>query len=467
MSVLNRIVLIVVVMLLCPVVLSAATPQAENLSQRLMLQLPPDAQWGLTVADAKSGKELLHAGDTGIPLVPASLVKLLTAGAALETEEDGQPVTMATEILYDGRLSEGTLYGNIYLRGNGNCLLTTDDLRKAARLVKAKGIGMVKGRIVADVTRFDIRGLERSRVGAGYAPPGALGLDLHTLSVTAEPADPDTPPRVKVEPPNAKVRFASAARTVRGSSRSIEMNQIDDAAYRLSGDIVADSQPVKWRFPLTDPARYAAQSFSTILNEAGIRVEGEAGTGKTPDNATFLGKIPGPAMERYVSEMNMNSLNVAADNLLLSLGGAAEGFPATKEKGLNVLKKHLARHGISDDEVQLADGSGLLPGNRLSSRALTRYLSSVAHRPWFPAFLASLPQAGVEGTMKKFGYRNQKFRVKTGRLENGYGLAGYGVDGKGREIAFTYIVNHPAAAKMNLEQSGIEVMKYLGTEVLQ
>ena len=85
----------------------------------------------------------------------------------------------------------------------------------------------------------------------------------------------------------------------------------------------------------------------------------------------------------------------------------------------------------------------------------------VARKPWFPALRDSLPRAGMDGTLKDIGYRNDQFRAKTGRLENVFALAGFGKDAKGREIAFAYVVNVPGGAALNLEQSGAEVMRFL------
>jgi D-alanyl-D-alanine carboxypeptidase len=98
---------------------------------------------------------------------------------------------------------------------------------------------------------------------------------------------------------------------------------------------------------------------------------------------------------------------------------------------------------------------------------MARYLAAVAKKPWFETFFNALPQAGIEGTLKEIGYKNERFRVKSGRLENAFALAGYGVDWRGRDIAFAYIVNIPGGAALNLERSGAEVMRYLAEEVLE
>jgi len=439
----------------------AMSPQEALLTQRLAELLPHDAHWGVAVVDLKSGSEVVTAGNVNEPLSPASLQKLFVAGAALEREGEGRPLVLTTEILRDGQVDRGTLRGNIYLRGNGNCLLSAEDLKQAGQVLRDKGITSVTGGVVADATRFDVRGLERVRKGAGYAPVSALGLDLHTVSVRVAPGEPGKPPQVMVEPPNTDVRFAVSARTVTGSKNTLSVTQSDDTGYRLSGDIFTESAPAHWRFPLADPARYAAQSFRTILIQTGIRIQGEASIGATPHDAAMVAIIPGPDMKGFVDKMMMNSLNVAADNLLLALGSGSDGLPGTRDKGVALLREHLGRHNLLDNQTIIADGSGLLPANRITARAMARYLAAVAKQPWYPALYHSLPRAGLDGTLRSAGFKNERFRAKTGSLENAAALAGYGVDKDGREIAFAFIANSTGPLPPNARNAGDVVMRFL------
>jgi D-alanyl-D-alanine carboxypeptidase/D-alanyl-D-alanine-endopeptidase (penicillin-binding protein 4) len=423
--------------------------------------LPRDSRWGLSVFDIKSGKETVSLGNPNERLTPASLIKLFISGAALEMESSGKRFLMTTDILHDGYIDGTILNGNIYLKGYGNCLLSVDDLKSAARFLKDKGIQKITGQVVADETLFNARGLTRTRKGAGHAPVSALGMDLHTVSVTVEPTGTGTPPRVTIEPPNNLVRFAVAGRTTASGNRSIDVTQLDDESYRITGDIPVGSASVRKRFSLSDPSRYVAGSFQTILQQTGITVTGNVAQRKTPEGASLLVSIPGRSLQSYIYEMNTNSLNVAADNLLLTLGGLAGSSPLNREMGLDVLKAHLLRHGSLDTEVTVVDGSGLLSGNKVTPRALARYLVSISRQKWFGDFRNSLPRLGLDGTVKASTIRNERFRVKTGNLENVTALAGYGVDGKGREIAYAFIVESSSALPPNAHKITDEILEYL------
>ena len=450
--------LIILLITLCVSSVVNAEGSLEN-----NLNLPRSAQWGLHVIEAKRGREVLQEGTLPQgPLTPASLVKLCTAGAVSESASLGAE----TMLLHDGDIVDGTLDGNLYLYGKGNALLTADDMQRVTHALVQKGIRRVKGAVVGDSSYFDTKGLERTRKGAGHAPAGALGLDLHTVAVSVIPTEPGKPPKVTVEPPNASVKLAVSATTIARGNGSISITQIDDTSYRVTGNIPTARGAMKRRFPLADPARYAAETFKTILRQEGITVEGGVGSGKPPADANLLVEIPGPPLKEILGRMNTNSLNVVADNLLLALGAEKYGAPGTLEKGVRAVTEFLQSLDLPMNEVKNADGSGLSSENRVTARFMAEYLQRVSRKPWFRDFCESLPRAGIDGTLKDLGYRNERFRVKSGRLENVYSLAGYGVDAKGREIAFAFIVNTPGASAMNLEQTGADVMRYLASEAL-
>lgn len=463
---LSRIVLAIALVL--PATAIAGKGETLRLQEKVESLLPHNARWALTVIDLATGKEIANIGSAkDEALIPGSLIKLLTAGAAFEAAGTRGGLDMKTAILHNGNLAGGTLTGNLYLAGKGNALLAASDLREVAEKLAAAGVKRITGDIIADDMFFDTRGLERSSKGTGHAPAGALGLDLHTIAVIVTPTAPGKPPRIIVEPPNDTVRLAVEARTVTDSKSSIRVTRIDDTAYRVSGTIPADSAPLKQRFALQDPALYAAGAFKYSLQQVEVKFEGKTKKGRTPQDAKLLAGIDGPDLQKLVRDMNVNSLNVVADNLLLLLGAERYGGPGTREKGLMAVNDFLGSLGLSAKEAAIADGSGLSGGNRVTAKFMADYLRRVAEKNWFQSFLGSLPRAGIDGTLREIGYRNERFRAKSGRLENAFALAGYGVSANNKDLAFAIIINAPGAGVLHLEWCGAEVMRYLATEGIQ
>lgn len=425
------------------------------------------ALWTFEAIDMDTGKEIFRIGNSiNDSLAPGSLIKLLTAGAVLDHEGRDGGIDMTTTILHGGDITSNTLKGNLYITGRGNAFLSGKDLEDAVKRIHQMGLKEITGDIVADATLFDTMGLERKRKGPAYAPACALGLDLHTAAVLVMPAEPGKAPLVRMEPTNDSVRFSVSARTVSGGLNTIEIAQIDDTSYKVTGNIPAGSGGVKKRFALKDPALYAAGTLKTLLVNTGIEVKGSVKKGSAPKGAKVMAEIEAPALDGLIKDMNVNSLNVVADNLLLLLGERQDGTPGTADKGLAAVERFLGALGLDIDDVRIEDGSGLSDGNRVTSKFMARYLHKVSKRPWFKGFEKSLPNAG-EGTLKDIGFADTRFRVKTGSLEDTFAIAGYGVDARGKSIAFSYIVNVPGAGVMGLNTTGAEVMKYLSTEVVQ
>ena len=84
---------------------------------------------------------------------PASNMKLLTTAAALEVL--GKDYRFNTSLYTTGKLSNGVLKGDVYLKGQGDPTLSIEDLQQFAEELKAQGIHKIDGRIVGDDKWFD------------------------------------------------------------------------------------------------------------------------------------------------------------------------------------------------------------------------------------------------------------------------------------------------------------------------
>lgn len=423
--------------------------------------LPEEVNWFMSVREQAAGEVISKQGTVNELLLPGSLPKLWVSGTALQ---DGEPDSFETNFLVaEIKTTEGK--NSIFLQGHGNALLNTTELQQIASALTRTGITVVQGDVVADTTFFQAEDWNSKRGGSAYAMPGALGLDLHTVRVSAQMDESGQPLQVTIEPPNEAVRFAVAARTAASGSSTLRIEQLDDLGYKVTGNLPADAGGQGRRFPLQDSALYAAGTLKTLMQEAGIEVKGKVRRGRTPDDAVELAKIPGPPLDDVLRDMNFHSLNVVADNLLLTLGAERFGPPGTREKGVKAVREFLQSLDLSMDEVEIYDGSGLSDKNRVSADFMARYLIKVSKKPWFERFKNTLPRPGYEGTVKDIGFRDDRFRVKTGRLEDVYALAGYGVDGAGKDVAFCFIVNGPGVGMLpNMDEIGADVLRWIASE---
>jgi D-alanyl-D-alanine carboxypeptidase len=172
-------------------------------------------------------------------------------------------------------------------------------------------------------------------------------------------------------------------------------------------------------------------------------------------------------LHRVLRDMNVHSRNTVAQNLAVLLGERRFGPPGTRYKGTRAVCAFLNTFDLPAGEATIADGSGLRRENRVSVRYMARYLSEIAKKPWFGSFRQTLPRPGLEGTVKRIGYTDRRFRVKTGHLDDVFALAGYGVDANGRDYAFAFIVNVPGGGAFDRRHSRGEVMRLLAGGALQ
>jgi len=164
-------------------------------------------------------------------------------------------------------------------------------------------------------------------------------------------------------------------------------------------------------------------------------------------------------------DMNVHSRNGTAQNLAVSLGERRFGAPGTRAKGNRAVSTFLNSLDLPPEEAIIADGSGLSRGNRISAGFIAHYLYKVSKKPWFDSFRETLPRPGLEGTVKRIGYTDQRFRVKTGRLDDVFALAGYGVNAAGREFSFAFIVNSKNGRVFDKWHSRGELLRLLAEGV--
>ncbi|MDP9018876.1 MAG: D-alanyl-D-alanine carboxypeptidase, partial [Candidatus Eremiobacteraeota bacterium] len=104
------------------------------------------AHIGLVIISTQNAQGL-YARNADQEFMPASNFKLLTGSAALQ--KLGSDFTYTTTVSSDGT--------NLYLRGDGDSLLSAADLDEAAAQVAASGITHIAGSLITDASAFDAK----------------------------------------------------------------------------------------------------------------------------------------------------------------------------------------------------------------------------------------------------------------------------------------------------------------------
>ena len=119
--------------------------------------------------------------------------------------------------------------------------------------------------------------------------------------------------------------------------------------------------------------------------------------------------------------------------------------------------------GVADDHFINVDGSGLSRKNFIAPVAMATLLRYMYFHPYFKYFLASLPIAGVDGTIKnrmQGSSAQGRVHAKTGYVQHMRALSGYtNLDGT-NPILFVMLFNNYSVPtpKINLIQDRIAIL---------
>lgn len=321
-----------------------------------------------------------HAPDT--PVTPASTQKILVAAAALELF--GPQHRFVTEVVADVRPVDG-IVDSLWLVGGADPFLVTPDYAAhladedrwedhvltplgvlAERLVNA-GVREVRGGIHGDDSRHD-----RLRYLSSW-PPRYLGTSIAPMSALT----------------------------------------LDHGWAQWEGQLR----------PAEDPAAHAAAELARLLRDRGVRVAGEGTAAEAPQTSVSLAAASSAPLVETLPGVLRASDNQAAELLTREIGLERLGV-ATTDAGTRAVSETLGESAVDVRGVDLVDGSGLDPGNRLTCRSLVDTLSLEPAGVALPGLLAVAGHTGTlrdrfEGTLL-----SGRLYGKTGWVAGTVGMAG-------------------------------------------
>ena len=136
---------------------------------------------------------------------------------------------------------------------------------------------------------------------------------------------------------------------------------------------------------------------------------------------------------------NKFSNNLMARHLLLTLGEERYGPPATIEKGADAIADWARTRGLALPGLEIDNGSGLSRATRISALEMANILEAAFHSRYAPEFMASLPLAGIDGTLRSRmpDTAAGSVRLKTGHIDGVSGVAGYVAGAAGRTYCWS------------------------------
>lgn len=404
---------------------------------------------GVEVVSLKTGLRLYEKNAHQL-FTPASNVKLFTAGAALANL--GPYYRFETRLLSDGKLSQKTLQGNLYLQGTGDPSFTLNDLENLVLQLRIKQIEEIDGDIIIDHFAFD----EFSE-GPGwmwddindisFTQMNALTINHNCLDLWVKPADGvAAPPKIFAYPKTGFVTIENCALTDEKAesltvSRSVKTKR---NTIQVKGEIGLISSTKSYKIPLKGPHLYAATLLQSVLKKAGITCKGKIQIEKTPLHSETLASHRSEPLSVLLQTMMKNSDNLYADNLFKKVGQFHSKEQGTWKNGGQAVSYHLERDvDLNISNVVLLDGSGLSRYNLASPHHIASYLKWIYNEfPYQAEFLSSLSLAGRDGNLKgRFTQELPILRAKAGTMSGITCLSGYVQTADGEMLAFSIMVN--------------------------
>ena len=429
------------------------------------------ANWGLLVVDPGRG-ETLYARNADKLFMPASNMKLLTGSTALT--QLGPDYRWATTLLARGRVRNGTLNGDLVVRGNGDPTVSEHmhpdsalvPLRALADSLRAHGITRVRGRIVAAPSPFT-----DAPLGFGWAwddldASYSAGVDAlyfnegFTQVVVYGGARPGAKVRAITRPLASYPRLIVQATTVAPVAPTDSLTPKPDiivgqdsshTGVLVSGTIAAgDSVVVEIAFRDQQAAYVAA--LTEAMRSSGITISGP----RTDTTATLDSLVTqlSPPLRDVFPFFEKPSQNQIGEILFKTLALVKTGV-GTADSARRVVSRQLLEWGAAADGFAVRDGSGLSRHDYVSPRTIIHVLDAMRGSPDFAVFYNALPIAGVDGTIgnrMKGTAAQGNVHAKTGTLDKARSLSGYVTTADGRMLLFSALCNNYVVPTRRVDQ---------------
>lgn len=438
------------------IITTSITAQNQAIANFVNSDNLTQASVGFLVKDITNGKIVAHYQEN-TDRNPASVTKIITTASAMEMLSD--TFRFRTNIEYCGTISDSTLIGDLYIRGDGDPTLgsscapvTCDFFSEALIAINQKGIKKITGHVVGDASVFREDGAPFhwlvEDIGSSYSPtPSGLNINDNLLGIVLS-SDSNGIACTSCTPFTALMQ-PKIEMTQGDKEKSWRMTKTDFSwTPTLRGNLPVDSkQFIKTEMP--EPALFLADSIRNMLIESGIEVEQEATTTKwykrdSIRNILFVHQSN--TLKEIERVTNYKSNNLYAECIFLTLSKQKDTIaPCVGWRSANVISKYWESKGLESKRIFQVDGSGLSMKNAISPKFMVDVLSYMySQSKYSKQFLYTLPIAGRSGTVASFMKGTAlegKAYVKSGSMERVQNYAGY-INANGKWYAFCVMVSN-------------------------
>jgi serine-type D-Ala-D-Ala carboxypeptidase/endopeptidase (penicillin-binding protein 4) len=423
------------------------------------------ASVSFTIIDIQTGGTIFSS-NPNIGLAPASTLKLITSATALQLL--GADYTFKTRIAYTGKIVNQTLNGDILITGQGDPTLGSTRWPQTSKAAVLKfilqalvnaGIKNIKGKIIANDSSWDTQSL----------PDGWLWQDIGNYYGAATSALCWGENQLQLALlPGKNIATAVGLKDTLAYPFLNIINEVTTANAHTGDNVFAYSAPYtntiylrgtygidckkNIGISLPDPAYAMAYDVQSFLLQNNIHVSHIttarllSASYQNPAQAVTLATITSPPLAEIIYPMNKKSINLYAEQLLRTLA-AQKGQNTNFSEGTKTIQDHALTLNITPSSLNIYDGSGLSPANRISTSAMATVLYHARKAPWFTSFYNSLPS-------------HNNMIMKSGTIANVLAYAGYANNSNG-SFCFSLMVNNYSGSQTAIRQKLFSLLDVL------
>lgn len=442
---------------------------SQTVSQRLQkafTEFEKDVQLkhavsSLYVIDAKTG-QVVFDKNSRVGLAPASTQKIITSVTAFELL--GKEYRYKTEFGYQGAIKGKRLSGRIYVSGSGDPTFgswryantkETDFTKRVIKAIKDLSID------TADYVMF----VEDSRFEAGNIPDGWIWQDIgnyygagagalnwrenqYDIVLRSGSEIGSNVEITDIKPYNYfahEIESKVTAATKGSGDNAYIYLPSGNVTGKIKGTIPVNENRFVISGAVPDPAYEFQMRMMDTLKKAGITITYDSFPmfniaddfpSVYSDKGAVFHTHYSPSLDSIIYWFNKKSINLYGEALIKTFAYVKLGFGSTGS-GLAIVRKFWKEKGLDENELNIYDGSGLSPLNRVTAHAQVEILKYARTKDWFPYFLQSLPE-----------YNGMT--MKSGTISDVKGFCGYHKAKNGKEYIFSFLVNNYSGKSSHL-----------------
>ncbi len=399
----------------------------------------------LYVINTTTGKTVTEENiETGV--APASCQKVITAASAFGLL--GHDYRYKTTLAYTGKIVNGVLNGNLILKGSGDPTLgswrydeTKEDkiISELKEAISREGIHEITGHVLADESIWNDETIPGGWIwqdignyyGAGARPlnwrENQYDLYLKSGNNVGDSV------LITGTKPSFVYDLHLKSKVTSGPKGSGDNNYI----YLPLGDaygFVRGTTPVNENHFTISGAMPNAAAQLALTMEASVKKQPVDKLATTyseendPGKAIIFYTHTSPPLDDIIFHFLRRSINLYGESLIKTLGYQFAGYGIT-DSGVNVIQNFWKDKGIEPYAINIIDGSGLSPSNRVTTKALVTVMEYARKQSWFSSFYNALPT--ISG-----------IKMKSGTISGVVSYTGYIKGNNGNEYTFSFIINN-------------------------